>query len=97
MNKTTKTKLRAWGISWLARMAKRICRDLGTANESVRAMVLGSDHRGSYHTLRPVESEQRGFSDTPYQPMDELFCGYEGSYVPRETDWGDDVGSEVIA
>ena len=95
--KTSKTKLKVWGTSRAVRIPKRICEDLGITDDSILIMEEGSDHRGPYLTLRPAESEHRSLSDAPFQSMDELFHGYEGSYVPHEADWGDDVGSEVIA
>ena len=97
LRKPPKTKLKVWGTSHAVRIPKRICEELGITDESILIMELGSDQRGPYLTLRPDESEHRSFSDAPIKSMDELFRGYEGSYTPHEPDWGDDVGSEVVA
>ena len=97
ITKPAKTKLKVWGTSRAVRIPKRICEDLGITDESVLIMELCSDDRGPYLALRPAEFDHRSFSDAPIKSMDELFRGYEGSYAPHEADWGDDVGSEVIA
>ena len=95
--KPAHTRLKVWGTSRAVRIPKRICEDLGITDESILIMEQGVDHRGPYLTLRPAESEHRSFSDAPIKTMDDLFRGYEGSYVPHEADWGEDMGSEVIA
>ena len=94
---SVQTKLKVWGTSRAVRIPKRICEALGITDESVLLMEQGTDERGPYLILRPAESEHRSFSDAPIQHMDQLFAGYEGTYVPREADWGDDVGTEVVA
>ena len=92
-----RTKLKVWGTSRAVRIPKRICEYLGIEADSVLVMEEGRDERGPYLTLRPAESDHRSYSDAPFRSMDSLFEGYEGDYIPHEPDWGDDVGSEVVA
>ena len=94
---TMQTRLKVWGTSRAVRIPKRFCEQLGITDDSVLILEEGVDDRGPYLTIRPAESEHRSFSDAPLQAMDDLFKGYDGSYVPQEADWGDDVGSEVVA
>lgn len=91
------TKLKVWGTSRAVRIPKRFCETLGIDEESVLILELDVDGAGPFLTLRPAESQHRSFSDAPMRSMDDLFQGYEGSYVPHEPIWGDDVGKEVVA
>lgn len=97
MTRLSETKLKVWGTSRAVRIPKRICDNLGIVADSVLIMEEGCDDRGPYITLRPANLEHRSYSDAPIQYMDDLFEGYDGTYVPHEPDWGEDVGSEVVA
>ena len=91
------TQLKVWGTSRAVRIPKFLCDELGISSGSVLGMEHGTDERGPYLTIRPLDGEHRGFSDAPLVSMDDLFAGYDGGYSPTEADWGDDVGGEVIA
>jgi antitoxin MazE len=91
------TQLKEWGTSRAVRIPKAICDELGISIGSPITIEYHSDLMGGYIVLRPVLDQHRSYSDAPYRSMDELFDGYEGSYVPTEGDWGEDVGAEVVA
>lgn len=91
------TQLKEWGTSRAIRLPKALCDELGISIGSPLTIEFCSDASGSFVVLRPVQTEHRSFSDAPIQSMDELFAGYDGSYVPHEADWGDDLGAEVVA
>ena len=90
------TRLKVWGTSRAVRIPKYLCDHLGIASDSIIELEEASDERGAYLMMRPV-ADHRSFSDAPMRSMDDLFAGYEGAYAPREADWGEDVGAEVIA
>jgi hypothetical protein len=55
------------------------------------------DERVPCPTIRSNDVHHRGFSNTPFVSMDDLFAGHSGDYRPSEADWGDGVGGEVLA
>jgi antitoxin MazE len=59
-------------------------------------MRVVEDSDGAYLVIRPESGSHRSFPYAPLLTMDDLFAGYAGDYQPTETDWGADVGAEVI-
>jgi antitoxin MazE len=90
------TKLCPWGTSRAVRIPKPICDDIGIDVGSNLRMQVAEDSTGTYLVIRPENSGHRSFSHAPFLAMDDLFATYAGDYQPTETDWGADVGAEVI-
>lgn len=88
------TTLCSWGTSRAVRIPKRICEEMGMNIGSALDMVAERDDRGPYIVLRPRDTSHRSNGDLPFRSMNDLFKGYEGSFVPQELDWGEDVGGE---
>lgn len=89
------TKLGRWGGSRAVRIPKPMCDLLGVDVGATLDAVGGSDEEGPFITLRPL-GPHRSYGDAPYQSIESLFRGYEGSKPSPEPDWGDDVGAEVV-
>jgi antitoxin MazE len=60
-------------------------------------MQVAEDSAGAYLVIRPESNSHRSFPHVPFLAMDDLFATYSGDYQPTETDWGADVGAEVIS
>ena len=92
-------KLCSWGTSKAVRIPKAVCDSLRLAAGSNLSISCGTDEKGPFIMLRPVEESHRCYCDAPYVSIDSLFSlfrGHEDAPQPSEVDWGEDVGGEVV-
>lgn len=91
------TQLKEWGTSREVRIPKPLCGELGIFVGSQLTIEYRSSSAGGPLALWPALGRHRSYPNAPYRSMDELFEGYEGTYVPHDGNWGDDVGAEVLS
>ena len=91
------TSIKKWGTSQAIRIPKAVCEELEVGIGTELVLEYGADVDGPYLLIRSADKGHRSFADAPFVSMDEAFEGYAGDYVPREADWGADVGAEAVA
>lgn len=79
------TKVVKWGNSQGIRLPKLL---LDSANLSGDDLVEVTAGDGCI-VIRKARAAK------PYKSIQERFAGFDGSYEPAETDWGDPAGNEI--